>query len=359
MSICQFYPNRLSVTPERTPISADKRRERIWKKFHPKEFAETFPELSRSQENSLANLLKSNHPFTISKSGRKNLLDSINSIYLLSPPRTIKTNKGKFIYNFRCSFITLTLPSIQLHPDLLFKEKCLHQLFVELRKFYQVRNYVWKTEIQGNGNIHFHIVTDQYIDYYAIRHRWNRILNKFQYVDNYAIKWKNITLRDYVLRRCGTMANFAQLTAVRRSKLVNAWREGTRTNWANPNSVDVRTIRNNRDLGAYIAKYISKQIKAANVSTAQFDRETTFGRSWYRSSSLSQLKYKNKIQSDNIADIIAYFRRVPEFVKEFAGDFFRVFYFKLDSLSKGFQKWFIARIILNSQLYGYIRPVPL
>ncbi len=34
-----------------------------------------------------------------------------------------------------------------------------------MKKSYQVDYYVWKAEPQKNGNIHFHILMDRWVDY--------------------------------------------------------------------------------------------------------------------------------------------------------------------------------------------------
>lgn len=374
----RLYPNRLSITPLREGLSPQTLAFRQWAKENPERFLEANPELRISRIKSLENLSLKNHAFILSPASKRKMSDSINSLYALSPSRTIKTYKGKFIYNFRCSFVTLTLPSPQCHPDAMFKSECLHHLFVELRRFYNVENYLWKAELQGNGNIHFHIITDQYLDYFAVRNRWNRILNKYGYVDRYAAKWVGIGLRDYITYCEISASRFPNAKPPDRVKMVNAWREGVRTKWTRPNSVDVKPVRSARELSAYLSKYLGKSLHKNAPSNApegfaynpfdfaglaslarsisQQKRELAFGRSWYRSASLAKLKYAKSFTVDVFKDVIEYFHRQSATVRRFTGDYFEVYYFHASQLSKGFQKWLSQYLVSNSLKYGYIRP---
>ena len=61
-----------------------------------------------------------------------------------------------------------------------------------------MENYVWRLEFQGNGNVHYHIVTDSYIDYFFALKIWNRIINKLGYVDAYQEKFSKMSLNEYI-----------------------------------------------------------------------------------------------------------------------------------------------------------------
>ena len=91
---------------------------------------------------------------------------------------------GKTI-KFKTTFITLTLPSQQQHPDSVIINKCLNSFLIEIIKFYNVKNYIWRAETQYHGNIHFHILADNFIPWNELRNRWNRIINKLGYVDRF------------------------------------------------------------------------------------------------------------------------------------------------------------------------------
>jgi len=86
------------------------------------------------------------------------------------------------------TFVTLTLPSFQMHSDNEIKRKCLTPFIETLKRKYGVWYYFWRAEAQENGNIHFHILVDSYIHYSKIRKEWNRTVNKLGYVDRFELK---------------------------------------------------------------------------------------------------------------------------------------------------------------------------
>ena len=89
-------------------------------------------------------------------------------------------------------FLTLTLPSKQIHTDKLIKRQL--SLFIErLQIEYNVKNYVWRAEAQKNGNIHFHLLVDRFIDKKEVQILWNRIINRLGYVDRSGIENPNST----------------------------------------------------------------------------------------------------------------------------------------------------------------------
>jgi hypothetical protein len=114
--------------------------------------------------------------------------------------------------------ITLTLPYAQFHSDNEIKKEALNR-FIELMKSkYDVRFYYWVAEKQLNGNLHFHILVDRFIDWQWIREAWNRRLEYLGYLDLFEQK------------------------------------NGHR----NPNSTDVQIIRNLSKSSDYVTKYTSK-----------------------------------------------------------------------------------------------------
>ena len=119
---------------------------------------------------------------------------------------------------FKVAFVTLTLPSQQIHDDKTILNTCLNSLLNEIRQYYYVKNYIWRAETQYNGNIHFHLIIDQYIPWYELRNRWNRIINKLGYVDRFYEKFAHYT----------------------------------------PNSIDIHSTRKIKNLKNYLSKYMGK-----------------------------------------------------------------------------------------------------
>lgn len=333
------YPSRITITPIRKKTTMDSILNARVKAYC----------LLQQKALAIQNFKATKNPFIISKASKKKIMDSINAMYVLSPPRKITMKTGKFIYNFRMSFITLTLPSAQKHDDTFIKSECLNQFLVEIRKHYGVKNYVWKAELQRNQNIHFHLILDKYIDFQALRRRWNRCLNKHGYVDAYQEKMQKLTLKQYYEQNsrkgCSDFSVFA-----------NRYNVGKRCGWLNPNSVDVRSIYSKKDLAVYLSKYITKPVAKHEKCSATLERELSFGRSWSRSYSLAQLKYTNKACEFDWSYLIKYLRSIPEKVKTVISEWYEVFYFNVTELSNDFKKFHKIMMLSNAKASKY--PIP-
>ena len=338
-SLIQLHPNRLTITPERE-VKAYK-----WQSFY----------LGNGIYGKLKNVTAASNfqaiknPFIISKASKRKIMDSINAMYVLSNPRQVDMQTGKKIYNYRMSFVTLTLPSQQLHSDTHIKKLCLNQFLVELRKHYGIQNYVWKAELQQNANIHFHLVLDKYVDYQALRRRWNRILNKLDYVKNYQTKMSKLSLLDYCnLRSLDVKSKFEYAK--------KAFTAGKKCNWSNPNTVDVRSVYGKKELAIYMSKYMAKTDSRENVTPDQLNRELAFGRAWYRSYSLSKLKFIHKFDFNDVKDAIHYLSNQKDKVKECIGDYYRAFYFNASELHKSFIQWHSFYMFSFAKIFNY--PIP-
>lgn len=82
-------------------------------------------------------------------------------------------------------FITLTLPSAQVHDDRVINRQCLQPFLQILRRNHGITHYFWRAEAQENGNVHYHILTDRYIRAEDIQADWNRVINRLGYEDRY------------------------------------------------------------------------------------------------------------------------------------------------------------------------------
>lgn len=172
----------------------------------------------------------------------------------------------KCIKKMKLSFITLTLPSAQVHSDEVIKKQCLNQFFVEARKLVNLKNYVWRAEKQGNGNIHFHIIADKYFSHVECQSIWNRIINKLGYVDAFQSKCKLLFKNGFRIVE-GFNDKCSYGTAQKRySKALAA-------DFSNPSSVQAIGIRDIKNISGYVAKYCSKNAAEEAVS----------GRNWYAS----------------------------------------------------------------------------
>ena len=158
---------------------------------------------------------------TLSHGARKRLKSSIELLIDISPKKWFTVPSTGKRFQFQITFLTLTLSAVQKDiSDKTITKTLLEPLLQTLRRKYKCKSYVWRAEKQKNGNLHYHITTNQYIPYDQIRDDWNRIQNKLGYVD----KFESI--------------------------------HGHR----NPNSTDIHSVRGVRDLARYMVKYMSKAV---------------------------------------------------------------------------------------------------
>lgn len=269
---------------------------------------------------------KSFHNFTISHSAQKKIQEKINWLYLLAKSRYQKTYSGKEIFNFKINFLTLTLPSSQVHPTSQITNECFNQFLTEIRQRTKMENYVWRLEFQGNGNLHYHIVTDTYIDYFLAQKIWNRIINKLGYVDAYTQKFSSLSLRDYI-------ENVKYNDNVDFNKLALRYAKGKKENWKNPPSVDVKVCTSNKAIAYYISKYFGKDKKDACKCNALDNEENSFSlRLWFCSRSLSALTSIVDYQENASIDWFS-FLKPYEKVKHLVLDYAQCLFFDIRDLT--------------------------
>jgi hypothetical protein len=122
-------------------------------------------------------------------------------------------------FTFLLNFITLTLSAKQgVYTDYDIKKLLLNDFLTRLRQQKHLDRYIWRSEPQKNGNLHFHISTNQWFDLQYVRDTWNNCQKKLGYIDLFNEKHHHI----------------------------------------NPNSTDVHSVRNIENSGRYISKYLSK-----------------------------------------------------------------------------------------------------
>ena len=166
----------------------------------------------------------------ITPGSAKNLKRCIeNLIEIALPKKAVNHSTGKE-FTFKINFITLTLPCEQgKWTDKDVKRMCLDTWLKSARRRFGLRNYVWRAERQHNGNIHFHIASDCYIDHVQLRNSWNDRLEHCSYITKFEKKHKH----------------------------------------RNPNSTDVHSVKKIRSLASYLVKYMSKGHVFAELLRAQ------------------------------------------------------------------------------------------
>lgn len=155
---------------------------------------------------------------------RKRLRRAISILCAIAKPKTAMNFKLNKEFKFKLNFVTLTLPGPQGQvTDKEIRARVLDPWLKKAKRRFKLRSYIWRAERQGNGNLHFHLVTDTYIPYDELRDTWNDNLNALGFIDRFCQK------------------------------------HGHR----HPNSTDVHAIKNVRNLAAYFSKYMAKGERVA------------------------------------------------------------------------------------------------
>lgn len=353
-----LYPNRITCT--NFPV----RRESFVTEYFRKEY-EKFIGIDHEQikiEDRMAAVRSvKKYSFNLSKTSQNAIKQSIQSLYYLSPSRKVQINKESYYSSFKASFVTLTLPSTQIHSDTEIK-KILNNFLSTLR-FHGLKNYVWKMELQRNGNVHFHLVIDKFFHYYYLQALWNKNIEKLGYVSNYSEKFSSMTFDDYykntrVLEKINNIKNPASDEVIR-----GRFNHGIQTKWRKPKTVDVRKIDNEKQLITYLSKYIGKSIREdkANVSTDEMSendriRLESMGKCWGRSESLSRLKYKNALDTDAIEFLKDIAKKYPKAFTIMVYDYCSLIYINSKNAPNSFKAVQKAILISNAKLYNYPFP---
>lgn len=328
--VCTIYPDRITVrNSHNLPTFWDKWDAKIKK-----------ANLSVN-ENSLKNLKKKKKSINLSKASKRKIKDSFSLLYHLAKSRTVKISNKKYIYNFRLSFVTLTLPSKQVHTDVEIKKVCLNNFLNVMRSKFGLKNYIWISEIQENGNLHFHMVMDMYIHYKAIRYYWNRSLELLGYVSEYSNRMKNLSLKEY-----------ADLRGKSINEVASYFYTQSKEGWQNPPTEQAKSIHNVQNLVFYLSKYITKENE--NEEKQEYEkRAETWGKSWGRSTSLSRIRFITMFDYDSIMDAIKRIGDISDCLQFRTFDYCEVIYFNLKKAPDKFLKWIRRKMLELGKTYEF------
>ena len=271
------------------------------------------PLSKQKRKNTAAkNFARSTHTKgVITKSGMKTIKEK-GETYLLTTFLHREYCKQKGIktdaYN---TFITLTLPSKQIHSDEEIKKNCLSPFLSYLTRSKGCKAYIWRCELQQNGNIHFHLFTDRFIQWSWIREVWNNIVAPLGYIDEFERQHGH---RD-------------------------------------PNSTDVERVGKIDKAIKYLAKYLSKSTPAA---PRQIE-----GRHYGMSDNIREFCTPLSLSNYDREELLSSFQETCiEFDKKFINDFASLFYnenttlqnlWKADPLS---MRYFINHYLTIAQNLG-------
>src|SRR4030042_275543 len=260
-----------------------------------KKFTTDESEVSCTKNELFTKSARKNNGYLSSHAKRK-MNKSIDYLLVTSDRKKVYSKVQKKYVSFRIVFVTLTLPSKQIHTDKEITNKCLNQLFVELSKYHNVKKFVWRAEKQDNGNIHYHILISEFVEWSELRKRWNRICNKLGYVDRYQEKMKEFYKDGF---RPSKNENDKRTIEQQRKAFIL----GQKSEWRSPNSTDIHDTRKIKDIKAYVAKYMTKQ-PSANLESENIEESTLVvnGRLWSCSQNLSNVEGCQLDESWEISD---------------------------------------------------------
>lgn len=183
------------------------------------EYSGANPGRSEAQRKAEKNLDENEAKGILSRKSEKKLMNAVNWLVVSAKPKNLYSKKHKKYFHFKINFITLTFP---LSTETMVSEKqakkCLHAFLSYSRKYFYLRNYVWKFEKTAKGQLHVHLTTDTYIHYKRLRDCWNGILSRELLMEHYRDQHGNY----------------------------------------DANSTDIHAVHKVKDVAAYIAKYMAK-----------------------------------------------------------------------------------------------------
>lgn len=145
---------------------------------------------SVSQRATEANLLQNKSNGKVSKKAQSKISNAINWLALAAKKKRVYHKATNKTYQFKLNLITLTLPdTTERVTESFFKEQLLQPFLSYARKYYQLKNYVWKIELQGNGKVHVHITGDVFIYHTDLRRVWNMQLNRHGLLNDFEMKF--------------------------------------------------------------------------------------------------------------------------------------------------------------------------
>lgn len=148
----------------------------------------TFVQSDRPHRGKIEHLQKTQtYSGNLSPGGRKRLLNSLDLMIQRSPPkRILNTESGKF-FDFRLNFVTLTLTN---SGRVITASEAYQTLLAPWLRYMKQKqglsDYLWKAELQQNGQIHYHIATNTFLPMRIVRWRWNNLARKERLLDNFA-----------------------------------------------------------------------------------------------------------------------------------------------------------------------------
>lgn len=218
-----------------------------------------FDDLPGELQNKPKNLRNNYHKGRLSPTAMKKVNKAIDYMLFISSPKKLP---GKFRgkeFMFKLNMLTVTLSSEQLHCDTEIQNEVLQPFLNKLRQKWHVKNYIWRAEKQGNGDIHYHIITDKFLPWFDIRQDWNNCQERLGYVSRYRAHMKEFHKYGFRYRpELSRKWNYKQQ--------LKAYYEGVKNDWYTPNSTDIHCLIHVSNLKAYFKKYMTKSGQSSGLT---------------------------------------------------------------------------------------------
>jgi hypothetical protein len=215
--------------------------------------------------NSHLNLSKAYKAENLSEGAKKRLKKCLSS-QLLRDISFLKSNRKR--YPRRKTFltlVTLTLSSRQIHCDKWIKKNLLNTFLVNCRRLFPNFSYVWKAEVQKNGNIHFHIVSNLRLQSWELQLLWNRIQDYYNYLADFKEKY----------------------------------------NRSNPPSTEIKYLKKIKNIQGYLTEYLLKNE----------DTRPLCGKNWGASEDLLKVNFSSEFLEGKIMDELFKLSSVSKIIK--------------------------------------------
>lgn len=145
------------------------------------------------------------------------LRDAINILVATAVSKKLYVDDMQVWINFKINFVTLTLPSQQVHSDREIHRKIFVKFVERWKRHNSKLLYIYKAEKQDNGNLHYHLTTNSFLHHRRLRKWWNKATEALGYISRASTK--------------------------------------------DPNSTDVHAVRKVEKLAAYLSSYMCKKDK--------------------------------------------------------------------------------------------------
>lgn len=176
--------------------------------------------------------------------GAKKRLRRVITLLLQSTPQTYKVHPvTQKTVAHKLSFITVTTPThVNSYNAKWCHKNLLEPLLRTLRRKYQMKSYLWKCELQDNGQVHYHITVDIMLNHSHLKNEWNNLLRRHDMLNEFKLQYGH----------------------------------------DDPNSTDIHAVHKINNLEAYLVKYICKEYQNETAINAKI---------WDCSKNLKQADY--------------------------------------------------------------------